>query len=224
VWDVKYRPLTFADVLGQDGTVQVLKSRLRKGTALDTSYIFSGSHGCGKTSLSRILGRAILCQDLQDGEPCNECDNCQAILGETSMAFAELDAASKGTIDNIRHIVGDLDFVTAGATKRIYVFDECFTEDTQLMTREGLRSIKNLVESHFDGEVLSFDLGTKEPVWCPLTDWFDLGERDVIRLTLDNGTVLTVTPEQELYTRNRGWVKAVDLTEWDDIVETLCQS
>jgi DNA polymerase III subunit gamma/tau len=125
VWDVKYRPRTFSDVLGQGGTVQVLKSRLCKGTAMDTSYIFSGGHGRGKTTLARILGRALLCQDLQeDGEPCNECDNCEAILGETSMAFAELDAASRGTIDNVRHIVDDLDFITVGATKRIYVFDE----------------------------------------------------------------------------------------------------
>jgi len=124
VWDVKYRPRTFSDVLGQEGTVQVLKSRLKKGTAMDTSYIFSGGHGRGKTTLARILGRALLCQDLQDGEPCNECDNCQAILNETSMAFAEMDAASRGTIDNIRQIVDNLSFVTIGASKRVYVFDE----------------------------------------------------------------------------------------------------
>lgn len=125
MWDVKYRPTTFADVIGQEGTVKVLKSRLLKGTALDTSYIFSGGHGRGKTTLARILGRALLCEDLQEGgEPCNECSNCEAILGETSMAFSELDAASRGTIDNVRHIVDDLDFVTPGAAKRIYVFDE----------------------------------------------------------------------------------------------------
>lgn len=224
MWDVKYRPKTFSDVLGQEGTVKVLKSRLVKGTALDTSYIFSGFHGSGKTTFSRILGRALLCEDLRDGEPCNECDNCRAILDETSAAFHELDAASKGTIDNVRRIVEDLNFVTPGAPKRVYVLDECFTEDTQLMTREGLRDIKDLVESRFEGEVLSFDTETEELVWRSLTDWFDLGERDVIRLTFENGTVLTVTPEQELYTHNRGWVKAIDLTEWDDVVETLCQS
>ena len=124
MWDIKYRPKTFAEVLGQEGTVKVLKSRLARGTALDTSYIFSGLHGSGKTTFSRILGRALLCQDLRDGEPCNECDNCEAILNETSVAFTELDAASKGTIDNIRRIVDDLDFVVQGAAKRIYVLDE----------------------------------------------------------------------------------------------------
>lgn len=125
MWDVKYRPKTFGEVLGQEGPVQVLKSRLRKGTGLDTSYIFSGGHGQGKTTLARILARALLCQDLrEDGEPCNECDNCMGILTETSMAFTELDAASKGTIDNIRSIVDDLPFAVPGARKRLYLFDE----------------------------------------------------------------------------------------------------
>lgn len=125
MWDIKYRPLTFDDVLGQDGSVQVLRNRVKKGVALDTSYIFSGGFGQGKTTISRILGRALLCQDPQeDGNPCNQCDNCRAILSEASNAFFELDAASKGTIDNIRKIVDDLAFAVPGAPKRVYIFDE----------------------------------------------------------------------------------------------------
>lgn len=126
MWDVKYRPLKFSDVLGQDGSVQVLKARLRNGTALDTNFIFAGGHGQGKTTLARILARAILCTDINkdDPEPCNQCDNCRAILDETSTAFLELDAASQGSIDNIRSIVNDLPFVIFGASKRIYLFDE----------------------------------------------------------------------------------------------------
>lgn len=125
MWDQKYRPLRFADVLGQKGPVQVLKARLVKGTGLNTSYIFSGGHGQGKTTLARILARALLCESLgEGGEPCNTCDNCEGVLDETSMAFTELDAASRGTIDNIRGIVDDLPFVVPGAPKRIYLFDE----------------------------------------------------------------------------------------------------
>lgn len=125
MWDIRYRPLLFADVLGQQGAVQVLRGRLRQGTALDTSYIFSGGHGQGKTTLSRILARAMLCTDLQEGcEPCNKCDNCRGILDETSLAFVELDAASKGTIDNVRAIISDLSFVVPGAPKRVYLMDE----------------------------------------------------------------------------------------------------
>lgn len=125
MWDLKYRPKNFADVLGQKGAVQVLKSRLRQGTGLDTSYIFSGLHGTGKTTLSRILARALLCQDLQeDGEPCNKCENCQGILDEESAAFSEKDAASQGTIDNVRAILEDLPFALPGVKKRIYLWDE----------------------------------------------------------------------------------------------------
>jgi len=66
VWDIKYRPHRFVDVLGQEGAVQILKARLRGKEALDTSYIFAGGHGQGKTTLARILARASLCSNLTD--------------------------------------------------------------------------------------------------------------------------------------------------------------
>jgi DNA polymerase III subunit gamma/tau len=126
MWDLKYRPLKFEDVLGQKGTVQLLKARLANGSALDTNYILAGAHGCGKTTIARILARAMLCQNLnkENCEPCNECDNCKEILNEDSGAYVEQDAASAGTIDNIRDIVANLPFAVYNASKRVYVFDE----------------------------------------------------------------------------------------------------
>lgn len=225
MWDIRYRPLNFRDVLGQEGTVKVLQAQLRGGTALDTSYIFEGGAGQGKTTLARILARALLCQNLDknspEPEPCNECDNCKDILNETSMAFVEKDAASNGTIDQIRAIVDGLPFAVLGAPKRIYLFDECFTEDTLLVTRQGSKSIRTLVKSRSTEDVLSYDTKSQTVVWRSLSDWFVLpDERDVVRLVFDNGVEITVTEDQEVLTRNRGWVKAVELTEDDDIVET----
>lgn len=117
--------MCFGDVLGQDGAVKVLKSRLAKGTAHDTSYIFSGGAGRGKTTLGRILGRSLLCQHLTpEFEPCNQCDNCKDALSETSTILSEMDAASRGTIEHTRAIVDSLAFGVQGASKRVYIIDE----------------------------------------------------------------------------------------------------
>ena len=113
--------------MGQLGAVQVLQARVRKKTTLDTSYIFSGGSGQGKTTLARILARAALCQNLdaEKAEPCNECDQCQAILNGDPSAFEERDAASGGSIDTIRSMLSELPFMAPmGASKRLWLFDE----------------------------------------------------------------------------------------------------
>lgn len=126
MWDLLHRPLRYADVLGQDANVRVLKARIRNGTAFDVSYIFAGGYGRGKTTLARIHARAMLCQQLdkRDPEPCNQCDNCLAILNEQPGAFTERDAASVNGVDAARSLVDDLAYVLENAPKRIYLLDE----------------------------------------------------------------------------------------------------
>lgn len=144
MWDKTYRPLRFTEVLGQEGSIKVLKTRVQNGSGLETSYLFSGGHGQGKTTLARILARALLCEQPQEGEPCNKCGNCQGILDGNSEAFVEQDAASKGTIENMRAIVDDLPFAVPGAPKRIYLFDEAhrMSKDAQDVLLKPLEESK----------------------------------------------------------------------------------
>lgn len=221
-FDTKYRPLVFDDVVGQEGTIKVLKTLLDRDEIFQHSYVFAGPSGTGKTTTARILARAMLCDNLtEDLEPCNQCDSCREIIeGTASYSFVEMDAANNSNVDTIRNIVESADYHTLGGKdRRIYLIDECFTEDTQLLTEDGLRSIKDIVEDQYDGRVLSYDTEKNQSVWKRVVDWFDVGQKETLTLTFDNGVELTVTLDQELYTENRGWVAARDLTKQDDICD-----
>lgn len=124
-FDLDYRPRRFSDVLGNEGVRKLILTRSRAGTLAGQSMMFGGPKGCGKTSLARIVARAIKCSDLQDGEPCGECASCVSILAETSPDVQELDAASQGTVDRIREMIRDADFGTFDGTDvRVYLVDE----------------------------------------------------------------------------------------------------
>lgn len=129
MWAVKYRPRLLSDVLGQAGTIKILKARLREGKAADTSYILSGGFGNGKTTIARILACGILCENisLEDPEPCYACPNCLDFMSGSSPAYDEFDAASNGTIAKVRaNIVDVLAYSVLGSSKkRVFVIDEC---------------------------------------------------------------------------------------------------
>ncbi len=223
-FDTRYRPNRYEDVLGQESSVAVLKQFIVEGRGFHQSYVFCGQHGSGKTTLGRILARALLCEASVGGAPCDQCESCRTFLsGATHECFEELDAATKSGKSDLARIIEDLQYSTVSGKRRIYLFDECFTEDTVLLTRDGFRSIRDLVEVRFSGEVLSFDTESGQRVWRPVTDWFDLGDREVITLEFDNGVEITVTTNQEVYTTNRGWVEACRLTEDDDVEEVWFQ-
>ena len=123
--DTKYRPRTYKDILGQDGNVASMKGLVAKGVGRHQSYLISGGYGCGKTTIGRILARALLCDAPISGEPCDTCDSCLLMLeGGNHDAFVEVDAASKSGKDDVERILNDLEIMTFSGKKRIYLFDE----------------------------------------------------------------------------------------------------
>jgi DNA polymerase III subunit gamma/tau len=123
--DTRYRPLKYADVIGQDASVTILKHFVKSGSGFYQSYLFCGPFGSGKTTLGRILARALLCENPKDGEPCDECPSCRAILETgTSECFSEMDAATKSGKDNILHITEEIQYSTFSGKRRLYLFDE----------------------------------------------------------------------------------------------------
>lgn len=131
--DTKYRPLRYDDVLGQEATIQVCKEYVRSGHGFRQSYVFAGGHGGGKTTLGRILARALLCESPVDGEPCDECDACKAMLADKSEGFIEVDAATNSGKDHVRRITEEAQFGTYSGQRRIYLFDESHELSRQAM-------------------------------------------------------------------------------------------
>lgn len=123
--DTKYRPLNYDDVLGQDAHKAVLRQFVKEGKGFHQSYVFCGQHGSGKTTMGRILARALLCENPSGGDPCDECSSCRILLaGGSHEGFEELDAASKSGKGDLAKIIEDLSYATFSGSRRIYLFDE----------------------------------------------------------------------------------------------------
>ncbi|MBE0634587.1 hypothetical protein IH601_01125 [Candidatus Bipolaricaulota bacterium] len=88
----QWRPQTFSEIVGQEAIVQTLRNAV-SAQEVAHAYLFSGERGIGKTSAARILARAVNCQNSSDGEPCNTCPNCVAIMGNRSLDIVEIDGA-----------------------------------------------------------------------------------------------------------------------------------
>ena len=121
----KYRPGTFAEVVGQDHVTEPLQQALRTGR-IHHAYLFSGPRGCGKTSSARILARSLNCVDGPTPTPCGVCDSCVALApnGPGSLDVIEIDAASHGLVDDARDLRERAFFAPVSSTYKIYIIDE----------------------------------------------------------------------------------------------------
>ncbi|MBM4131232.1 DNA polymerase III subunit gamma/tau [bacterium] len=119
----KYRPETFGQVVGQAHVTATLRAALRKGK-LHHAYLFSGPRGCGKTTVARLLAKALNCAAPVDGDPCGRCDTCRAIARGSDLDVLEIDAASNTGVDNVRELRDMAQYSTAGGSNRVFIIDE----------------------------------------------------------------------------------------------------
>jgi DNA polymerase-3 subunit gamma/tau len=153
----KYRPRTFAEVIGQEHVTEPLTQALRSGR-LHHAYLFSGPRGCGKTSSARILARSLNCERGPTPEPCGECASCRSLTndGGGSIDVIEIDAASHGGVDDARELRERAFFAPVASRYKIYVIDEAHMVSTQ-----GFNALLKLVEE--PPEYVKFVFATTEP-------------------------------------------------------------
>ncbi len=119
----KYRPQTFAEIIGQEHVVQTLTNAISSGM-ISHAYLFAGPRGSGKTSIARLLAKAVNCLNLQEFEPCNRCSSCSEINQGNTLDLIEIDAASHRGIDEIRELRNGIRFVPTKAKYKVFILDE----------------------------------------------------------------------------------------------------
>ena len=157
----KYRPDTFDKVYGQKHITDILKNQIETKN-ISHAYIFSGSRGTGKTSCAKIFARAINCLNLQDGNPCNKCENCMSSLEESTLDIVEMDAASNRRIDDIRDLRDKVIYPPTKLKYKVYIIDEA-----HMITNEGFNALLKIMEE--PPKHLVFILATTEIDKIPQT-------------------------------------------------------
>ena len=136
----KYRPAVFEDVVGQKHVTDTLRNELRLGR-VHHAYLFTGSRGTGKTTCAKILAKAVNCLNLQNSDPCGECENCRGIDSGEILDVVEMDAASNRGIDDIRGIIDEVAFAPAKAKYRVYIVDE-----VHMLSRDAWNALLKTLE------------------------------------------------------------------------------
>ena len=157
----KWRPQTFEQVLGQTATVKTLRRQIEDGR-IAHAYLFCGCRGTGKTTMAKLMSRAINCQNPNHGDPCGQCEACRAIMSETTMDVLELDAASNNGVDNIRELLEQVRYPAQLGRYKVYIIDEVH----MLSTAAFNALLKTLEEPPAH---VVFILATTEPQKLPAT-------------------------------------------------------
>jgi DNA polymerase-3 subunit gamma/tau len=151
----KWRPQTFADVVGQQHVTRTLSNAIQSGRVAH-AYIFSGARGVGKTTTARILAKALNCAKGPAAEPCNECDSCREIGLGNSLDVIEIDAASNRGIDQIRELREMVRYAPAGGRYKVVILDEA-----HMLTDEASNALLKTLEEPPDKVI--FVMATTQP-------------------------------------------------------------
>ena len=174
----KFRPLTFSEIVGQEHITRTLKNQII-ANRVGHAYLFNGGRGTGKTSAAKILSRAINCLNPKEGEPCNECEICKGAINGSLTDIVEMDAASNNSVEDIRSIREEVNFLPTKAKYRVYIIDEVH----MLSTGAFNALLKTLEEPP---EHVKFILATTEPQKLPATILSRCQRFDFKRISNDN--------------------------------------
>ena len=138
----KYRPQTFAEIIGQEHVVQTLVNAISSGM-VSHAYLFAGPRGSGKTTIARLLAKAVNCQNRKENEfePCNKCSSCMEIMQARSLDLLEIDAASHRGIDEIRELRDGIKFAPSKSKYKVFIIDE-----SHQLTKEAANALLKTLE------------------------------------------------------------------------------
>lgn len=151
----KYRPQRFSDVAGQESIKRIL-SRASAEDKIAPAYLFSGTRGVGKTTLARVLAKALNCLTAPTSEPCNECAQCRQITAGISPDVIEIDAATHGTVDEARRLKEDIGYAPLQSRYKVFIIDEA-----HMLSKQAFNALLKTLEEP-PGRV-TFILATTEP-------------------------------------------------------------
>ena len=173
----KFRPDTFEDVKGQDHIVTTLKNQIR-ADRIGHAFLFCGTRGTGKTTVAKILAKAVNCEQPVDGSPCNECPTCRAIQAGTSMNVIEIDAASNNGVDNIREIREEVTYRPTQGKYKVYIIDE-----VHMLSAGAFNALLKTLEE--PPSYVIFILATTESHKIPVTIQSRCQRYDFHRISID---------------------------------------
>ncbi len=157
----KWRPKTFADLVGQQHVVKALQNALDKGR-LHHAYLLTGTRGVGKTTIARILAKSLNCENTLHGDPCGQCQTCCDIDAGRFVDLLEIDAASNTGIDNIREVLENAQYAPTVGKYKVYIIDE-----VHMLSKSAFNAMLKTLEE--PPEHVKFILATTDPHKVPIT-------------------------------------------------------